>query len=81
LYSYAALLLFSILDWYVFFIYNQIFGLTNVVIPYDNLASTILTVFIRFIAVSSFSMLILFAIKKLINKINKNSNTRMFLGI
>ena len=67
--------------WYVFFIYNQIFGLTNVVIPYDNLALTILTVFIRFIAVSSFSMLILFAIKKLINKINKNSNTRMFLGI
>ncbi len=67
--------------WYVFFIYNQIFGLQNVVIVNDSLVLAMLTVFIRFIAVSVFSMLILFVIKKLILKINKDSNTRMFLGI
>lgn len=70
------------IHWYWFFIFNQIFGLEKV-IPVSNgncigIFGIILT---RFLAVTILSMLSLFISKKLILLVNKNANTRIFLGI
>jgi len=68
--------------WYFFYLYNQIFGLSNVVSPETfGLAVTFIIVFIRFIAVTLLSLGGLFAVKKLILKIKSDSNTRSFIGV
>lgn len=71
--------------WYLFFIYNQIFKLENV-IPLEVFSlSAILQVFfvvlMRFLFVALASMLTLFVLKKILVKIKPDINTRMFLGI
>ncbi len=68
--------------WYWFFIYNQIFGLEKVIpIINNNLVLVLGIVIARFFIVTVLSILSLFVLKKLILLINKNANTRMYLGI
>lgn len=67
--------------WYWFFIYNQIFNLEKVIPLNDNYILVLGIVITRFLAVSILSMLSLYLGKKLVLRINKNANTRMFLGI
>lgn len=68
--------------WYWFFIYNQIFGLSKVILVADNNYMIVLGIIIlRFLAVTILSMLSLYLGKKFILLINKNANVRMFLGI
>lgn len=67
--------------WYWFFIYNQIFDLEKV-IPLNGDYIVVLGIVItRFIVVTVLSMLSLYLGKKIILLINKDANTRMFLGI
>ncbi len=66
--------------WYWFFIYDQIFEIKEVPI-YDSLFITFGVVLIRFIAVTALSLISLFVFKRLILFFNKDTNTRMFLGI
>ena len=66
--------------WYWFFAYNQLFNLTNV-LSGENLFMIFAQVFVRFVAVALCSTLSLFLIKVVILKINKNANTRNFIGI
>lgn len=68
------------IHWYWFFIYNQIFNLPNVIVS-GNFATIILSVSIRFAVVAILSTVTLFGIKYLLLKINKNTNTRMFIGV
>ena len=67
--------------WYWFFIYNKFFGLENVIAVNGDYILVLMIVITRFLAVTIFSMLSLYLGKKLILLINKNANTRMFLGI
>lgn len=67
--------------WYWFFIYNQIFGLDKVIPLTDNFIFVFGIVILRFLAVTTLSMLSLFGLKRLILLVNKNINTRMFLGV
>lgn len=69
------------IHWYVFFIYNLIFGLPNVITITDNILHTILLVFVRFMAVTFISIFILWAIKRVMLKINEKSNTRTYIGV
>jgi peptidoglycan/LPS O-acetylase OafA/YrhL len=68
------------IHWYWFFIYNQIFNLPNVIVS-GNFATIILSVSIRFAVIAILSTVTLFAIKYLLLKINKNTNTRMVIGV
>lgn len=61
--------------WYWFFVYNRIFNLPEV------FQGNILLVVVRFAAVTVLSLLTLYGAKKLLQKINKDVNTRMFLGV
>lgn len=68
--------------WYLFYLYNQIFQLDNVVSTEEfGYLLTFLIVFIRFVAVTILSMLGLLATKKIILTIKKDANTRSFIGI
>lgn len=69
------------IHWYVFFVYNLIFDLQNVMAVNGNLFMTFCLVFIRFITVTLLSLLILYTIKKLLLKFNPNTNTRSFIGV
>lgn len=64
--------------WYWLFIYNQIFKMQNVVPMTDNV---LLIILVRFFTVAIMSMLSLFLAKALLQKFNKDVNTRKFLGI
>ena len=70
--------------WYWFFVFNKIFSL-NEVISCSSLPSSFffafVLVFVRFFAVAILSILSLFLAKFLLLKINKDINTRKFLGI
>lgn len=68
--------------WYFFYLYNQIFGLPNV-IPTDTLgyAWAFVLVLLRFIGVTLMSIAGLVLVKKLILKINPDANTRSFIGV
>lgn len=61
--------------WYWFFIYNRIFNLPEV------FQGNILLVIVRFAAVTLLSLLTLYGAKRILQKINKDVNTRMFLGV
>lgn len=68
--------------WYWFFIYNQIFNLEKVIpIVNGNYIFVFGIILIRFLIVTVLSMFSLYIGKKLILFINKNANTRMFLGV
>lgn len=69
------------IHWYVFFIYNLIFDLPNVMPLNYGFFGTLIFVFIRFLAVSLGSLLTLWFIKTLILKLNKEANTRSFIGV
>ena len=69
------------IHWYVFFIYNLIFDLPNVMNITNNVLFTLGLVFIRFLAVSLGSLLILWLIKQALLKFNPNANTRSFIGV
>jgi peptidoglycan/LPS O-acetylase OafA/YrhL len=68
------------IHWYWFFIYNQIFHISGVITS-GSIIHVISCVVIRFVAVAVVSTLNLFAIKYLLLKINKDTNTRMFIGV
>ena len=68
------------IHWYVFFIYNQIFNLPTVIAGFSFL-KTLGMISIRFLAVAICSLGILFGLKNLLLKINKDINTRKFLGL
>lgn len=68
--------------WYWFFIYNQIFKLPAVApIVNGNYTQAFCIIIIRFIIVTLLSLGSLFFAKFLLLKLNKNINTRQFLGV
>lgn len=69
------------IHWYIFFLYNLVFNLSNVIPIIINPFVTLAFVFVRFLAVSALSLLILWFIKKLILKVNPNANVRSFIGV
>lgn len=69
------------IHWYWIFIYNQTFHLQGVMPLQENYLMTFAFIFIRFFMVTILSILTLYSLKKIILKINKNANTRMFFGI
>ena len=69
------------IHWYVFFVYNVIFDMPNVLGIYCCEICTLGLVLVRFFVVSTVSMLILYWTKNLILKINPEANTRSFIGV
>lgn len=69
------------IHWYIFFLYNLILNLPNVMPIVINPYITLGIVFIRFLAVSVLSLITLVLIKKIILKINPDANTRTFIGV
>ncbi|MBE7710945.1 MAG: acyltransferase [Cyanobacteria bacterium SIG31] len=69
------------IHWYIFFIYNLVFNLPNVLPVTTSIPITFGYVLIRFIAVTLFSLLTLWGIKQTILKLNPESNTRSFIGV
>ncbi len=69
------------IHWYVFFLYNLIFDLPNVMPITAGILGTLAVVFIRFLIVSLGSLFTLWLIKQIILKINPNTNTRSFIGV
>lgn len=69
------------IHWYVFFLYNLVFNLSNVMPIVENSLFTFILVFIRFFTVSFGSLFVLWAIKSFILRINPDSNTRKFIGV
>ena len=68
------------IHWYVFFLYNRIFNLSNVYSIKDGLISALGVVSLRCFAVTVLSLLILWIMKKVILKINPEANARSFIG-
>ena len=69
------------IHWYVFFAYNLIFNLPNVMPITGNVFITLGLVFIRFLTVSVGSLFLLWLTKQIILKINPETNTRSFIGV
>lgn len=69
------------IHWYIFFIFNLIFNLPNVMPLAYGYLGTLGLVFIRFLVVSLGSLFVLWLIKRVIIKINPNANTRSFIGV
>ena len=69
------------IHWYVFFVYNVIFGMPNVLPISCCWICALGLVTIRFVVVSSMSMLLLYWVKILILKIKPETNTRTFIGV
>lgn len=67
--------------WYWFFIFNQIFNMTTVAEFSGNYLTTFGIILARFSFVTTTSLLSLFLIKTILLKINKDINTRKFIGI
>ncbi len=68
--------------WYWFFIYNQIFNLPTVAPLVNNdYLLTFGIIIARFFVVAAISLLSLFIAKTILLKINKDINTREFLGL
>ena len=67
--------------WYIFFLYNLIFDLPNVMPIVENVWITLLLVFIRFVTVSLGSLFVLWLIKTILTKIKSDINTRSFIGV
>ena len=69
------------IHWYVFFLYNLVLNLPNVMPILSNVWITLGLVFVRFSTVSLMSLFVLWLIKQIILKINPNTNTRSFIGV
>ena len=69
------------IHWYVLFIFNYIFFLPGVLPLRNNLLIVLSLVSVRFIVVTGISLFVLYLLKMLLLKINKDINTRMFLGV
>ena len=69
------------IHWYVFFIYNFIFNLPNVMPIVSGILNTLGLVFVRFLVVSLGSLFILWLVKRIILKVNPDANTRSFIGV
>ena len=69
------------IHWYIFFLYNLIFSLPNVMPIIENTWLTLGLVFVRFVAVSIGSLFTLWLIKTSLLKIDPESNTRSFIGV
>lgn len=70
------------IHWYWLFIFNRVFNMPNVLLPSEiGYLKTFCIISLRFLAVLLMSFLTLYLLKKLLLKINKNINTRMFLGL
>ena len=69
------------IHWYVLFVFNYIFFLPGVLPLRNNVLTVLSLVVVRFIVVTGISLLILYLLKTLLLKINKNINTRMLLGV
>ena len=69
------------IHWYVFFVYNLIFGLEKVIPVNGNIFFAFCLVLIRFLVVSLGSLVILYLTKTLLLKLNPNTNTRNFIGV
>ena len=67
--------------WYWFFIFNQIFNMPTVAEFNGSYLSTFGIIIARFIFVTITSLLSLFIIKTILIKLNKDTNTRKFIGI
>ena len=65
----------------IYFLYNLIFALPNVLPTINNNLFTFMLVSIRFLVVTVGSLFVLWFIKNLILKINSDSNTRKFIGV
>lgn len=69
------------IHWYIFFLYNLIFDLSNVMPIVENSFITLGLVFIRFLVVTLLSLFILWLTKQIILKLDANANTRSFIGV
>lgn len=69
------------IHWYLFFLYNLIFDLTNVMPIVQSIPYTLFLVFIRFLAVTFSSIFVLWFVKQILLKLNKDTNTRSFIGV
>lgn len=69
------------IHWYVFFLYNLIFNLPNVMPIFENTWITLSLVFVRFVLVSILSLFILWLIKTALLRLNLKTNTRSFIGV
>ncbi len=70
------------IHWYWLFAINMIFNLKNVISSTDNnYAAAMSIVSLRFIAVTILSFLTLYILKSIMLKINKDINTRKYLGV
>lgn len=69
------------IHWYIFFLYNLIFNMPNVMPLTFGVFGTLGFVFVRFIAVSLGSLFVLWLIKTIILKIKSDANTRSFIGV
>lgn len=69
------------IHWYIFFLYNLIFDLQNVMPIIGNPLLTLCLVFVRFLVVTGVSLFTLWAIKQILLKINPDTNTRSFIGV
>lgn len=69
------------IHWYIFFLYNLVFDLPNVIPVINNEILTLGFVFIRFLVVTLVSLLTLWGIKNFILKIKSDANTRTYIGV
>lgn len=69
------------IHWYIFFIYNLVFNLPNVMPVETSYILTLSLVFIRFLTVSIGSIFVLWLIKRTLLKIKSDINTRSYIGV
>lgn len=67
------------IHWYWFFVYNRIFKLQEVIPLNNDIFQVLLIVIVRFLSVTILSLITLFVLKTILQKLNQN--TRMFLGV
>ncbi len=70
------------IHWYIFFAYKQLFPLSSeILIQYGRYFELAILLIVRFLTVAFISALILFVCKSILLKINKEINTRKFIGV
>lgn len=67
--------------WYVFFLYNLLFSLPNVMPVTGGIPVTLGLVFVRFVVVSVLSLFVLWLFKTILLKVNPENNTRSYTGV
>ncbi|MCD7779153.1 MAG: hypothetical protein LUH05_00585, partial [Candidatus Gastranaerophilales bacterium] len=70
------------IHWYIFFAYKQLFPLSSeILIQSGRYFELAILLIVRFLTVAFISALILFVCKSILLKINKEINTRKFIGV